>query len=67
MMEGIKPPLCVKIDCLARKESGDERHLLFSETALIILYQYYTSITTTKTTTCVFYSWRRVSFRLDSS
>ena len=33
MMEGIKPTLCMKIDCLARKESGDERHLLFSETA----------------------------------
>ena len=29
-MEGIKPPLCVKIDCLARKESGDERHGLMA-------------------------------------
>jgi len=29
MMEGIKPPLCVKIDCLARKES-ETRDIFFS-------------------------------------
>jgi hypothetical protein len=38
MMEGIKPPLCVKIDFVCEKRERDERHLLFSETALIILY-----------------------------